>query len=118
MGRGMGGGGLTLLAQQGAGVRDAAAWLDVAPDDWVLLCARYRSGGDRYFGWYKITATEPAPRPDPAQPNNTGRKVRQIAISGPDWEFIPAALQVVLVSNVLNVYTTTMELNLSPLWAR
>jgi hypothetical protein len=115
MGTGMGGGHLKLGPPAGV----PQVYRPLGEGDWLLLCgqepAATRNGKSPpvpVFVWYKVTA---AGRSDSV----TGQQ--KVSVSGPDWPLANAAqppLQAVLLDRVVGVYTTTLQLDLSAVWAR
>lgn len=115
LGRGLGGGNLTLEYPR----THSAAWRPATSGDWLLLCGRDQpraADGTRIapplFAWYKVASTGDA---------SSASGLQHVSVAGADWPLQnPEApqLQAVLLSNVLGVYTTTLQLDLSTLWAR
>lgn len=115
LGPGMGGGSCTL----GAAVD---SWLNFNVGDWLMLCGSItQQGGGQLpvFVWYKIITADPTVNTD-----QNGNSTRSVSLAGPDWpstgsppQPVPAT-QAVLLTNVLGVYTNTMQVDLSATWSK
>jgi hypothetical protein len=116
LGKGLGGGNLVLSLNAALAEEQKEKWLNIAPGDWLLLCGRSRlkaaDGQVTTFvlqAWYRVLSANTAL----AGPNS-----RSVTITGPDWE-VPVAqtdqLMAVLPTNVVGVYTTVVDLDLSTL---
>lgn len=109
LGKGMGGGNLQLSLDAALSEDQKEKWLNIAPGDWLLLCGRVRRTSYVLQSWYRVLSANTAM----AGPNS-----RSVTVTGPDWE-VPVAqtdlLMAVLPTNVVGVYTTVVDLDLSTL---
>ena len=116
LGKGMGGGNLLLTLDAALSEDQKEKWLNIAPGDWLLLCGRHRvkaaSGAEYSYplqAWYRVLSASTA---------FAGPDSRAVTVTGPDWE-VPVAqtdlLMAVLPTNVVGVYTTVVDLDMSTL---
>ena len=105
-------------------------YLDVREGEWLMLCGSDSTTGRDVFRWYRIVAAGETLNEDldgdgvitpPAEfdgGNTTGSPYewfREVTVAGPDWNF-GTPDNAALFTNVIGVYTTTIELDDGPLW--
>lgn len=95
-GPGLGGGGVRLSSPNPA---DPA--LRLKENEWIMLC------GGRQCKWYRVVSAD------------GGTPTSYATLAGPDWDTIASPTPTaVVIDSVVGVYTTTVELDRSPLWTR
>jgi hypothetical protein len=119
LGRGMGGGRLTLSLDTAQSAEQREKWLNVNAGDWLLLCGQYSISlpNNQQVAlplqvWYRVVSANTATATDNS---------RVVTVAGPDWEVPPAQMQAmmaVIPTNVVGVYTASMEIDFSTLMSR
>lgn len=125
LGKGMGGGNLLVSLDAALSQDQKEKWLNINAGDWLLLCGQYSvtpagsQGGQNsqkqrfpLQSWYRVISANTA---------TATQDSRMVTVVGPDWE-VPMTqtdmLMAVFPTNVVGVYTTIMDLDVSSLMGK